>query len=144
MKGYNACIFAYGQTGSGKTHTILGGDAHSSEGFDVGSSQSGLLPRVLSYLFEHISRTNLQRSEDTQTLCQCSFLEIYNEQIFDLLDSAPNNLQVVRRPPAHPPIPTTSGLSADSHAMHGNSAGAKLMCLGSSRVLSVLASSART
>ena len=106
-----------------QTHTILGG-GDDGEAFDVESPQCGLLPRVLKYLFKHISLANLSRSADTQTLCQCSFLEIYNEQVFDLLTNTSENLQVwsaARRaprrawqpaPPSFHDAPSAPSLSA--------------------------------
>lgn len=74
LAGYNSTIFAYGQTGAGKTHTILG----STEG---NSDERGILPRCFESLFASIAQ-----SSDTEYFIKCSFLEIYQEQIFDLLD----------------------------------------------------------
>ncbi|KCZ81376.1 hypothetical protein H312_01258 [Anncaliia algerae PRA339] len=63
MQGYNSVIFAYGQTGSGKTHTIQGNFI-----------DRGLIPRTLGYLF------------NSKESIKVSFLEIYNEQLFDLFN----------------------------------------------------------
>ncbi|XP_061173877.1 kinesin-like protein KIF6 [Saccostrea echinata] len=73
LEGYNGTIFAYGQTGSGKTFTITGGAERYSD--------RGIIPRTLSYLYEMFE----QDSERTYTL-HVSYLEIYNEGGYDLLD----------------------------------------------------------
>ncbi|XP_039992325.1 kinesin-like protein KIF6 isoform X2 [Xiphias gladius] len=74
LAGYNGTIFAYGQTGSGKTFTITGGAKCYSD--------RGIIPRTLSYLYECFS----QDSSMVYTT-QISYLEIYNEMGYDLLDS---------------------------------------------------------
>ncbi|CAJ1334187.1 unnamed protein product [Effrenium voratum] len=72
--GYHSCLFAYGQTGSGKTYTVLGNDSS--------PEQRGLLPRIVQEIFENISELKSPSNEVTVTI---SYLEIYNEQIRDLL-----------------------------------------------------------
>uniref|UniRef100_A0A3P9BTZ9 Kinesin family member 6 n=1 Tax=Maylandia zebra TaxID=106582 RepID=A0A3P9BTZ9_9CICH len=74
LAGYNGTIFAYGQTGSGKTFTITGGAEQYSD--------RGIIPRTLSYLYERFS----QDSSMVYTT-HISYLEIYNEMGYDLLDS---------------------------------------------------------
>ncbi|CAN1837828.1 Kinesin-like protein KIN-12B [Linum perenne] len=103
LAGFNSSVFAYGQTGSGKTYTIWGPSNVMSE---VGSSsdQQGLTPRVFERLFARINEAitpafPLQeqvKHADRQLKyqCRCSFLEIYNEQITDLLDPSQGNLQI--------------------------------------------------
>jgi kinesin family protein 6/9 len=72
LDGYNGTILAYGQTGSGKTYTITGGEHY---------ADRGIIPRVLSTIFEEFERrANMRYS------CYISFLEIYNESVYDLLD----------------------------------------------------------
>ncbi|KAG8432111.1 hypothetical protein GDO86_017843 [Hymenochirus boettgeri] len=73
LTGYNGTIFAYGQTGSGKTFTITGG----AERF----SDRGIIPRTLAYIFEQFGKD----SSKVYTL-HVSYLEIYNECGYDLLD----------------------------------------------------------
>uniref|UniRef100_A0A8C7RFB4 Kinesin motor domain-containing protein n=1 Tax=Oncorhynchus mykiss TaxID=8022 RepID=A0A8C7RFB4_ONCMY len=85
INGYNGTIFAYGQTGSGKTFTMLG----PSDFDNFTDDQRGVIPRSFEYLFFLIDR----ESENAKSfLCKCSFIEIYNEQIYDLLDSASASL----------------------------------------------------
>lgn len=70
LDGYNVCIMAYGQTGSGKTFTMEGP-----------IDNPGVNWRALTELF----RVAQDRSEDMAYHFSASILEIYNEQIFDLL-----------------------------------------------------------
>lgn len=77
MEGYNACLFAYGQTGTGKTHTMMGDMAV--------SDQRGLLPRILEGLFTELQARNEEVAADRKTSLLISYLEIFNEQIHDLL-----------------------------------------------------------
>ena len=76
LDGFNATIFAYGQTGCGKTHTMLG-DATDDE-------QRGVTPRALGQIFDGIAAAASEGG--IQALVTCSYLEIYNEEVRDLLD----------------------------------------------------------
>lgn len=69
LDGYEATLFAYGQTGTGKTHTMMG-DLHK-------KNLQGLIPRSADFFFEGC------KSQDTRITV--SFLEIYNEELSDLL-----------------------------------------------------------
>ncbi|XP_036763049.2 kinesin-like protein KIF6 isoform X1 [Manis pentadactyla] len=73
LAGYNGTVFAYGQTGSGKTFTITGGAERYSD--------RGIIPRTLSYIFEQ-----LQKDSSKIYTTHISYLEIYNECGYDLLD----------------------------------------------------------
>ncbi|XP_012885667.1 PREDICTED: kinesin-like protein KIF15 [Dipodomys ordii] len=84
MCGYNGTIFAYGQTGSGKTFTMMG----PSESDHFSHNLRGLIPRSFEYLFSLIDREKEKAGDGKSFLCKCSFIEVYNEQIYDLLDSA--------------------------------------------------------
>ncbi|CAK9142309.1 unnamed protein product [Ilex paraguariensis] len=76
LDGYKVCIFAYGQTGSGKTYTMMG---------KPGSpDKKGLIPRSLEQIFE--TRQALQ-PQGWKYEMQVSMLEIYNENIRDLLSA---------------------------------------------------------
>ncbi|XP_039592110.1 kinesin-like protein KIF15-A isoform X2 [Polypterus senegalus] len=88
MNGYNGTVFAYGQTGSGKTFTMLG--PPDSDNFT--HNMRGIIPRSFEYLFFLINREIEKTGSSKSFLCKCSFIEIYNEQIFDLLDSASASL----------------------------------------------------
>ncbi|XP_076014647.1 kinesin-like protein KIF15 [Genypterus blacodes] len=88
MNGYNGTIFAYGQTGSGKTFTMLG----PSELDNFTDELRGVIPRSFEYLFFLINREVEKSAKAKSFLCKCSFIEIYNEQIYDLLDTASASL----------------------------------------------------
>ena len=70
--GYNATVFMYGQTGSGKTHTMLGDEG-----------EPGLLPLTCQHIFKVAKEMASKRS----FLLRCRYVEIYNENVFDLLNS---------------------------------------------------------
>ncbi|XP_052174513.1 kinesin-like protein KIN-14P [Diospyros lotus] len=76
LDGYNVCIFAYGQTGSGKTYTMSGPNGASEEEWGVNF-------RALNDLFQ-ISQT--RRRSFTYEI-ELQMVEIYNEQVRDLLSS---------------------------------------------------------
>ncbi|MBN3274807.1 KI21B protein, partial [Polyodon spathula] len=87
LEGYNATVFAYGQTGSGKTYTM-------GTGFDmnISAEEQGIIPRAIKHLFqgiEHRKREAQQRGEQAPEFkVSAQFLELYNEEILDLFDSA--------------------------------------------------------
>ncbi|PHT39433.1 Kinesin-like protein KIN12B [Capsicum baccatum] len=94
LAGFNSSVFAYGQTGSGKTYTIWG-PANALLDENLTSDQQGLTPRVFQRLFERIKEEQVKHSDKQLVYqCRCSFLEIYNEQITDLLDPSQRNLQI--------------------------------------------------
>ncbi|XP_027010627.2 kinesin-like protein KIF17 isoform X3 [Tachysurus fulvidraco] len=71
-EGYNGTIFAYGQTGSGKSFTM--------QGVPDPPAQRGVIPRAFEHIFETI-----QCAENTKFLVRASYLEIYKEEVRDLL-----------------------------------------------------------
>ncbi|GMH60227.1 hypothetical protein TL16_g03003 [Triparma laevis f. inornata] len=86
MDGYNATIFTYGQTGSGKTHSILGND-----------SDPGFIPRTIQDVFNHVIA-----HPDTNYNIMVSYLEVYNEEINDLLqmeEDEGKNLRILTEDP---------------------------------------------
>ncbi|XP_078411275.1 kinesin-like protein KIF3B isoform X2 [Cetorhinus maximus] len=72
LLGFNGTIFAYGQTGTGKTYTM--------EGLRTDPERRGVIPNSFEHIFTHISR-----SQNQQYLVRASYLEIYQEEIKDLL-----------------------------------------------------------
>ena len=79
FRGYNACIFAYGQTGSGKSYTMLGSE-----------DQPGIIPRLCVSLFERIGGSDARSGGALDAKVEVSYMEIYNEKVFDLLDLTSN------------------------------------------------------
>ena len=91
LSGYNSTIFAYGQTGTGKTHTIIG---PLESLFDDKNENFGLIPNVLNFLFEQkeeakkiIKESSKEKVEKIDYSLSCSCIEIYNEQLIDLLNN---------------------------------------------------------
>ena len=81
LSGYNGTIFAYGQTGAGKTFTINGPD----DGLQCTGQYDlrGILPRCVEFIFTCIAKET--KKSGVEFLVKCSFLEIYQEQVMDLL-----------------------------------------------------------
>lgn len=80
--GFNATILAYGQTGSGKTHSMGTGST-----LGVPFEQVGIVPRVFKFIFDELELRRAQ-SEFSEFKVKISFLELYNEELHDLLDPA--------------------------------------------------------
>jgi len=92
MEGYNGTIFAYGQTGSGKTYTIQGPNFEDIENGTDSEENIGIMPRAFEYIFNCIREK--EEKEDVEFLVKCSYFEIYNEQIMDLLNPEHSNLLI--------------------------------------------------
>lgn len=75
LDGYQVCLFSYGQTGSGKTHTMQGSG---------NGGMRGIIPRAVEQILNQVQRMKEQRWRFNVTT---SFLEIYNEELRDLLVS---------------------------------------------------------
>ncbi|CAK4690844.1 unnamed protein product [Aphanomyces euteiches] len=78
FEGYNATVFAYGQTGSGKTYTM-------------GVDHGGVIPQVVDEIF---ARGKELKDKMTNIVLKMSYLEIFNEEVFDLLAGTPTSLAV--------------------------------------------------
>ncbi|CAK7340219.1 unnamed protein product [Dovyalis caffra] len=78
VRGFNGTVFAYGQTNSGKTHTMRGS-----------ATEPGVIPLAVHDLF-HI----IQQDVDREFLLRMSYMEIYNEDINDLLAPEHRKLQI--------------------------------------------------
>ncbi|VVC43336.1 Hypothetical protein CINCED_3A002326 [Cinara cedri] len=91
LQGYNATVLAYGQTGSGKTYTMgTGFDLENID--DTDPTTIGIIPRAIHQLFDGI-KTIKQQSLDVgdpppHFVVTAQFLELYNEEIIDLFDTA--------------------------------------------------------
>ncbi|XP_075637404.1 kinesin-like protein KIN-7O isoform X3 [Castanea sativa] len=78
VRGFNGTVFAYGQTNSGKTYTMRGSEA-----------EPGVIPLSVRDLFRTI-----QQDVDREFLLRMSYMEIYNEEINDLLAPEHRKLQI--------------------------------------------------
>ena len=87
LEGYNGTIFAYGQTGTGKTFTM--------EGDRSVAELKGIIPNSFAHIFGHIAKSG----DDKNFLVRVSYLEIYNEEVQDLLGKDQQaRLEVKERP----------------------------------------------
>ncbi|KAL8425086.1 hypothetical protein Efla_001475 [Eimeria flavescens] len=103
VNGFNAALLAYGQTGAGKTYT-LGFEGAPFEGsFETLGAQKtdGILPRACREVFcliEEKAKKHTAHGEKLDIQVSCSFLELYNEEIRDLLGaSQPLRSLTIRR-----------------------------------------------
>lgn len=86
LMGFNGTIFAYGQTGTGKTYTM--------EGVFNQPECRGVIPNSFEHIFSHIARSHNQ-----QYLVRASYLEIYQEEIRDLISKdQTKRLELKERP----------------------------------------------
>jgi hypothetical protein len=91
LDGFNATVFAYGNTGAGKTHTMIGSP-----------SEPGIMLRIMNDLFHYCQKAGqVQRSGFKITV---SFLEVYNENIKDLLSETQEYLDLREDPIAGPVV----------------------------------------
>ncbi|XP_041644620.1 kinesin-like protein KIF11 isoform X2 [Cheilinus undulatus] len=79
IMGYNCTVFAYGQTGTGKTFTMEGERSPNEQFTWEEDPLAGIIPRTLHQIFEKLSENG------TEFSVKVSLLEIYNEELFDLL-----------------------------------------------------------
>ncbi|KAI6702110.1 hypothetical protein NL676_011246 [Syzygium grande] len=120
LDGFNVCIFAYGQTGSGKTYTMSGPSASSREDWGVNY-------RALNDLFQ------IAQSRTTTVIYEVAvqMVEIYNEQVRDLLSTVPDASM-------HPVKSTSDVLELMSIGLTNRAVGATALNERSSRSHSVL------
>ncbi|PVD30020.1 hypothetical protein C0Q70_09281 [Pomacea canaliculata] len=88
LMGYNCTIFAYGQTGTGKTFTMEGERSDDTSISWEDDPLSGLIPRAMQQVFEQLQKQEVEFS------VRVSFLELYNEELFDLLGSTEDPLRL--------------------------------------------------
>ncbi|KAG2494752.1 hypothetical protein HYH03_006997 [Edaphochlamys debaryana] len=94
LDGFHVCIFSYGQTGAGKTHTMQGGDAQAAR---------GIIPRAVEKILS--TARKLEEQAEWSYSMEASFIEIYNNQLRDLLGgtSGPssyiNDLHAIKHDP---------------------------------------------
>uniref|UniRef100_K3W7F6 Kinesin motor domain-containing protein n=1 Tax=Globisporangium ultimum (strain ATCC 200006 / CBS 805.95 / DAOM BR144) TaxID=431595 RepID=K3W7F6_GLOUD len=91
IEGYNATVLAYGQTGTGKTHTMSGsgldakGDRH--------EELQGIIPRVIKSIFKHMK----ENEQHVEYSLRIEYIEIYNEELRDLLHPETTSKQLTIR-----------------------------------------------
>lgn len=110
LDGYNATVFAYGQTGSGKTYTMIGSE-----------SEPGIMVRFMGDLFTHSATQGKQSG--VQYKVTVSFLEVYNENIRDLLSDVEEYLDLREDPIKGPVVASITEIETTSsvevmHLLH--------------------------
>ncbi|KAH8582255.1 kinesin-like boursin [Cryptosporidium sp. chipmunk genotype I] len=89
LLGFNCTIFAYGQTGTGKTYTMEGDMKEYLESNNMELTEhAGIIPRAVQLIFERLE------SQYTEYGVRVSYLEIYNEELSDLLSDEKLNLRI--------------------------------------------------
>ncbi|KAJ3233197.1 kinesin-like protein Klp8 [Chytriomyces hyalinus] len=107
LDGYNVCLFAYGQTGSGKSYTMMGPESQNDQ------DSKGIIPRICEDLFRRIAANG---DKDKKFDISVSYMEIYNEKVRDLLNSASkSNLRVREHPTLGPYVEDLSRLVVTSY-----------------------------
>ncbi|XP_068630333.1 kinesin-like protein KIF18A [Battus philenor] len=79
MEGYNCSVFAYGATGAGKTFTMIGNEEH---------------PGITYLTMEHLFNTINSFEKDREFDIGVSYIEVYNENVYDLLEPSSTPLQL--------------------------------------------------
>lgn len=114
LDGYNGTVFAYGQTGCGKSFTM--------EGIPDPPEHRGLTPRSFEHIFQEVAVR-----ENTKFLVRVSYLEIYNENVRDLLGSDQTaKLELKEHPDRGVYVRDLS-----EHVVHNTTDVLKLMAMGS-------------
>ncbi|KAI8833889.1 P-loop containing nucleoside triphosphate hydrolase protein [Chytridium lagenaria] len=93
VEGFNATVMAYGQTGSGKTYTMGSSEDYvgDSDPNSVASkTKVRIIPRAISDAFSLLNSKTAQDQTYKYTV-SATFLEVYNEDLIDLLSSQPLN-----------------------------------------------------
>jgi len=83
LEGFNCTVLAYGQTSSGKTYTMTGVDLDSDPSDP--NTGMGIVPRAVSSIFLTARKTKEERGASWGYNLKASFIEIYNEDLIDLL-----------------------------------------------------------
>ena len=108
LDGYNCTIFAYGQTGTGKTHTMEGDHQGCADSPETLPDDAGIIPRAMAHIFASLNASGAEYS------VRCTFLELYNEEITDLLNpDAPAGPEPA---PTASMAPPSSGPGAGKHS----------------------------
>ncbi|GBP45768.1 Kinesin-like protein KIF3A [Eumeta japonica] len=114
LRGYNGTILAYGQTGTGKTYTMAGATS--------APELRGIIPNSFAHIFAHIAK-----ADDKEKFLVCvTYLEIYNEEVRDLLGAdARRALEVKERPDIGVFVKDLTG-----YVVHDADELEKIMCVG--------------
>ncbi|EKX30876.1 hypothetical protein GUITHDRAFT_83606, partial [Guillardia theta CCMP2712] len=90
FQGYNATVLAYGQTGAGKTYTM--GSGNNSCRLE---EEMGIIPRVMADMFQRIEEDRFLSGRELEV--RVSYIEIYNEEMKDLLHPSTSSKSIAIR-----------------------------------------------
>lgn len=93
FSGYNATVLAYGQTGSGKTYTMGTGFE---QGAPMDDENQGIVARAIHQIFDGVTKRKQENSPPPDFKVFTQFIELYNEEIVDLLDENDNQSKQIR------------------------------------------------
>ncbi|KAG6610130.1 kinesin-like protein [Phytophthora cinnamomi] len=114
IAGFDCSVFAYGQTGTGKTYTMSGlqhDEITNNNGLGLTPVNHGVVPRSIKRLFAEIEREKRGAAGSSFSV-YCSFIEIYNEKIYDILSpEVPTNGKGNQSPDTKTTAATTGSLT---------------------------------
>ncbi|GAA5932975.1 uncharacterized protein JCM15063_002258 [Sporobolomyces koalae] len=84
LDGMNATVLAYGQTSSGKSYT-MGTDRVGDDEQDSNPDRQGITPRAVAEIFDRMRDSELYSGGGSTYTAKVSYVEIYNEDLIDLL-----------------------------------------------------------
>ena len=115
LAGKNATVFAYGQTNSGKTYTMLGPSSAGGSSLETVTDDHGIMPRAMAELLS--AKAAAEERGETMSI-RCTYLQVYNERVLDLLAHDPStaNTPRMRRSSATDPADTDTNLEIRSGA----------------------------
>lgn len=87
IEGFNATVFAYGQTGCGKSYTMEGAEIDDNSSSTNLPENAGIIPRACTDLFDSVALAGNSK----KFLVHASYVEIYNENVRDLLANGKGN-----------------------------------------------------
>ena len=90
IQGYNCTMLVYGMTSTGKTYTMTGDEIVNNNNHDFLSDKAGIIPRIMFKLFDTLHSQNLDY------IVKCSFIELYNEELKDLLSDGNDTYKKLR------------------------------------------------
>ena len=91
IEGLNVTVFAYGATGAGKTHTMMGNSRCDNSS---NNADAGIIPNALVDVFALIDAKKRVSANAEEFQVLVSFIEVYNEQVYDLLEPTGRVLQI--------------------------------------------------
>ena len=106
LLGYNSSALAFGVTGAGKTHTMFG------DIYNQANQEKGICTYAIEYLYDKI----LKEESNKSFQIKISYLEIYNEQVIDLLSKKTISLMIIEDPVKGIVVPELSEYNVNNTA----------------------------